>query len=79
MPFYSATGKLITKDDVKPEKVSLKETIEYKADGTLVVEKDEKEVSIQPSLGWTPHFTPIPIYKSTRSSIESKKVSSEEE
>ena len=45
MPFYSATGKLITKKDVKPERPSLKETIEYKADGSLVVEKDEKEVS----------------------------------
>ena len=50
MPFYSATGKLITKSDVKPERPSLKETVEYKADGTLVVEKDEKEVS-HPALG----------------------------
>jgi len=45
MPFYSATGKLITKEDVKPERPSLKETIEYKADGSLIVEKDEKELT----------------------------------
>ncbi len=77
MPFYSATGKLITKDDIKPEKVSLKETIEYKADGTLVVEKDEKEVSIQPS---STKIFRYPIYKGSRSSDKSKKqVSSEEE
>jgi len=45
MPFYSATGKLITKNDVKPEVASLKEAYEYKADGTLIIEKDEKEVA----------------------------------
>lgn len=48
MPFYSATGKLITKEDVKPERPSLKETVEYKADGSLIVEKDEKELSHPP-------------------------------
>ena len=74
MPFYSATGKLITKDDKKPEKVSLKETIEYKADGTLVVEKDEKEVSIQ---GLIPSRR-YPV-SSRASSIFKKQVASEEE
>ena len=48
MPFYSATGKLITMEDVKPERPSLKETVEYKADGSLIVEKDEKETSLPP-------------------------------
>jgi len=48
MPFYSATGKLITKEDVKPERPSLKETVEYKADGSLIIEKDEKELSHPP-------------------------------
>ena len=77
MPFYSATGKLITKADIKPATVSLKETIEYKANGTLIVEKDEKEVAIQSSSG---HIFPYPVFKSTKSSDVSKKqVSSEEE
>ena len=41
--FYSATGNLIKKDCATGPKVVLKESIEYKANGNLVIEKDEKE------------------------------------
>ena len=41
--FYSATGDLIKKDCAPVQKVALKESIEYKANGNLVIEKDEKE------------------------------------
>ena len=41
--FYSATGELIKKDSAEPSNVVLKESIEYKANGNLVIEKDEKE------------------------------------
>lgn len=41
--FYSATGELIKKDSAQAPKVVLKESIEYKANGNLVIEKDEKE------------------------------------
>ena len=41
--FYSATGELIKKDSAQLPKVVLKESIEYKANGNLVIEKDEKE------------------------------------
>ena len=41
--FYSATGELIKKDSAQAPKVVLQESIEYKANGNLVIEKDEKE------------------------------------
>ena len=41
--FYSATGDLIKKDCALAPKKVLKESIEYKANGNLVIEKDEKE------------------------------------
>jgi len=41
--FYSATGDLIKKDCATGLKKVLKESIEYKANGNLVIEKDEKE------------------------------------
>lgn len=42
--FYCATGELIEKEKVKKQVDDVKEIIEYKANGNLVVEKDEKEV-----------------------------------
>jgi hypothetical protein len=41
--FYSATGELIKKESAVVPKPVLKESIEYKANGNLVIEKDEKE------------------------------------
>ena len=41
--FYSATGDIIKKKcDLEPKKVLI-ESIEYKANGDLVIEKDERE------------------------------------
>ena len=42
--FYCATGELIEKEKVDKAVKDVKETIEYKANGNLVIEKDEKEI-----------------------------------
>ena len=43
MSFYSATGKLINKSlDLKKESDSVKQSIEYKANGILIIENDDK-------------------------------------
>ncbi len=41
--FYCATGELIEKEKVEKKVNVVNETIEYKANGNLVIEKDEKE------------------------------------
>tara|TARA_Y200000002_G_scaffold340781_1_gene311551 strand:+ start:403 stop:627 length:225 start_codon:yes stop_codon:yes gene_type:complete len=43
--FYCATGEMIEKKQiVKNDVKEVKENIEYKANGNLVIEKDENEV-----------------------------------
>ena len=42
--FYCATGELIEKEQVNNKIKEVNQIIEYKANGNLVVEKDEKEV-----------------------------------
>jgi len=50
MSFYSATGKLINKSlDLKKESDSVKQSIEYKANGILIIENDDK-VSAAPRI-----------------------------
>lgn len=47
MSFYSATGELISNENpsvCNPQVKEVKEVIEYKANGNLVIEKDEKEL-----------------------------------
>ncbi len=41
--FYCATGELIEKENVNKQVKEVNEVIEYKANGNLVIEKDEKE------------------------------------
>ena len=47
MSFYSATGELIPTEQPPVQKPVLKEVLEYKANGNLVRETDEKEVVTQ--------------------------------
>ena len=47
MSFYSATGELIPTEQPPVQKTVLKEVLEYKANGNLVRETDEKEVVTQ--------------------------------
>ena len=46
MTFYTATGNIIPKSS-KSNKLTLT-SIEYKADGSLIIEKDEKDVIQHP-------------------------------
>ena len=45
MTFYTATGNIVPKSN-KNNKLTLT-SIEYKADGSLIIEKDEKDVTKQ--------------------------------
>lgn len=48
MTFYSATGNIVEKQNYNSSATQLT-SIEYKADGTLVIENDEKEVLKPPN------------------------------
>ena len=57
--FYSATGELIKKDSAQAPKVVLQESIEYKANGNLVIEKDEKEKVVKSKKAFDPPENPL--------------------